>query len=389
MADPKQSDIDATPKPAKAPVKSGSGTRSSTSVNADAISAGDFAYGDLGNGTAGGLGNAALIDTKTILPNTRKTQVSRNQLEAADHEYTKQMNLLSGFWSSGVTSGAAYDAQKQNAMSAQYNWELARNDLEEVALSERASIFDQTPTTIDQLPTSGNVDLSGLSNDLTQLPSDAPTDTPITVTAVSKDHRLRIAPRERNGNLFPFFGDNSSVLYQLNETNGVIFPYTPTITYQHKAVYSEMQPTHANTTYHTYTNTPAIQIQIEAQFSAQNLAEAKYTLAAMHFFRSATKMHFGETDPNAGLPPPILVLSGYGDFMFNDLNVILTDFSMAMPNNVDYIEVSIGSSLAWVPALTTFNLTCIVQQTPKMQREDFNLDNFASGKMMSDKKGWI
>lgn len=101
-------------------------------------------------------------------------------------------------------------------------------------------------------------------------------------------------------------------------------------------------------------------------------------------------MHFGSTDPEAGLPPPPLVLSGYGDFMFNDLTVILTDFSMALPNNVDYLEVDIGGHTAWVPSLTTFNITCVVQQTPKQQRDQFNLKEFTSGKMMSSgTKGWI
>jgi hypothetical protein len=388
MADNPQG-IDSTPKAANTPVKSGSGTRSSKSVNADAVAAGDFAYGALGSGTAGGLGNAALLDTRTILPNTKRTQVSKAQLEAADKEYTRQMNLLSQHWSVGDTSSPGYLMQKENAMKSQYQWELARNDLEEVASDEIANSIAPIDFGSAELPIKP-VDLTGLADSI-QLPDLNAPEEENAVKPKPKDQRVRLAPKERGGNgQYPFFGDKDSVLFQLNETNGVFFPYTPTITYQHKASYSEMVPTHANTSYHVYNNTPAIQIQIEAQFTSQNLAEARYTLAAMHFFRSATKMHFGSTDPEAGLPPPPLVLSGYGDFMFNELTVILTDFSMSLPNNVDYLEVDIGGHTAWVPSLTTFNVTCVVQQTPKQQRDQFNLRDFTSGKMMSSgTKGWI
>ena len=388
MADNPQG-IDSKPKAASAPVKSGSGARSSTSVNAEAVAAGDFAYGALGAGTAGGMGNAALLDTRTILPNTKRTQISKAQLEAADKEYTKQMNLLSQHWSVGDTASPGYLMQKENAMKSQYQWELARNDLEEVASEETANSIAPIDFGDVQLPIKP-IDITGLGDEI-KLPDLNAPEGEKAVKPKPKDQRVRLAPKERGGNgQYPFFGEKDSVLFQLNETNGVFFPYTPTITYQHKASYSEMVPTHANTSYHVYNNTPAIQIQIEAQFTSQNLAEARYTLAAMHFFRSATKMHFGSTDPEAGLPPPPLVLSGYGDFMFNDLTVILTDFSMALPNNVDYLEVDIGGHTAWVPSLTTFNITCVVQQTPKQQRDQFNLKEFTSGKMMSSgTKGWI
>lgn len=373
--------IDSTPKPANTLVKSGSGTPTSSSVNAEAIVAGDFAYGALGAGTAGGMGNAALLSTKTILPNTKRTQISKAQLEAADKEYTKQMNLLSQHWSVGDTTSDSYEQQKQMAMSSQYKWELARNNLEEVASDEIANSREAVIVDAEL-----NIPPPDLTNLTPTLPDLSPP-----VDPGPGDQRIRLRPRERNGSSFPFFGEKDSILYMLNETNGVFFPYTPTITYQHKASYSEMVPSHANTSYYTYNNTPAVQIQIEGQFTAQNLAEAQYLFASMHFFRSATKMHFGQRDDDRGLPPPVLVLSGYGEGMFDDLNVVLTDFSMALPNNVDYLQVEVNGTHAWVPSLTTFNLTCVVQQTPKMQREDFNLKDFASGAMMRDstRKGWI
>ena len=200
----------------------------------------------------------------------------------------------------------------------------------------------------------------------------------------------------------------------LKGTQGVVFPYTPTLTYAHKADYQKMSPVHSNTDYYIYTNTPAVTIQLQGQFSAQNDAEAAYLLAAMHFFRTATKMHFGAggltTDSglstnDAGLAPPVLTLSGYGNMMFNSLNCVLTDFSMEMPANVDYLAISVtnntqtssngsgqnnaNAATAWVPALTTFNLTLAIQQTPAKQRTEFNFGSFASGSLLINNKGWI
>lgn len=365
---------------ATTPVKSGSGAPVITGVNAAAVSAGDFAYGSLGSGTAGGMGNAALLSTTTILPNTKRTQISKAALEAADKNYTTQMNLLSQHWSEGDTSSPSYEAQKQAAMNSQYNWELARNNLEETAVTERQAIIEagDLPT----IPVSA-VDTTAATPDLSQTDDIVVTGTP------SKDNRIRLKPKQVNGSTFPLFGDKDSVLYLLNATGGAFFPYTPIITMSHKATYSEQSPVHANTDYHLYNNTPAVQIQIQGDFTAQNLDEAQYTLACMHFFRTSTKMHFGVNDPNAGLPPPMLVLSGYGEFMFNDLDVILTDFSMELPNGVDYMEVTIGKTVAWVPVKTTMSVSLIVQQTPAKQRDEFNFDQFASGEMFSNQRGWI
>ena len=365
-------------------VSSGSGQ----SVNAKAISAGDFAYGALGNGTAGGLGNAALLSTTTILPNTRRTKISRTQLEAADKEYTRQMNILSQFWSVKDTSSPAYEAQKQNAMMSQYQWELARNNLEEVVSSELSRRQEPIEVLPGEIVTSPTIlgDLEGL----VQQEGDNTEEEPIVVEARPKDTRIRITPKE--GQREEIFGDEDSVLYLLRETNGVFFPYTPTIDFSHRAEYSSMAPTHANTSYYTYTHTPAVQITIQGQFTAQNLAEARYTLAAMHFFRTVTKMHFGRQEAEegtAGLPPPVLELSGYGEYMFNRLSIIVQEFKMDLPNNVDYIEVQSASGIAWVPTLTTFTVTCVVQNTPKQQRDDFNFKDFASGELMRGNSGWI
>jgi hypothetical protein len=377
--------LDSTPKPVSTPVKSGSGQPStSSSVNGEAVAAGDFAYGDLGSGTAGGMGNAALLSTTTILPNTKRTNVSKAEMEAADKNYTTEMNKLSQHWSVGDTSSPEYEEQKQAAMKSQYEWELARNNLEEVAGEERAALSEAPIST------------TGLDEELQrpELPSleplpgvepatESPPQDEIIVTAGKNDDRLRIYAKSAD---YPLL--YTGVMAKLQETNGVVFPYTPTITHQHRAEYNKISPTHSNTDYYTYVNSPAVSIQIQGQFTAQNLAEAQYMLACIHFFRTVTKMHFGNRDPSPGLPPPVLNLKGYGEFMFNKLNVIVTDFSMDLPGDVDYVKVDIDGYVGWVPALTTFNVTCVVQNTPAQQRDDFSLTDFANGTLL-DQGGFI
>lgn len=394
VSNAKVSAIDSKTTPAIQPVKSGSGD---VAVKIVDIPASKYAQENYT------VDNAGLLSTNTTVTQTRKAAISKATLNQADKDYTTAMNNLGTFTTAGDTSSGGYELAKINAMAAQRNWELARDGLEEVIVEDRAANSERVPSPfaddVDAPASAVDLDGSGLNlvvgenGELSNVPVEGGTDGPdIVVTGKKIDARIRLRPKERSGTTFPFFGKEDSVLYQLNETEGVFFPYTPTISMAHKANYSQMAPTHANTDYHIYTNTPAVQIQIQGQFSAQNLAEAKYTLAAMHFFRSAVKMHFGDeeaTAGTAGLPPPPLVLSGYGQFMFNELTVLLTDFSMDLPANVDYIEVTIGGMVAWVPSLTTFNLTCVVQQTPKQQREDFNLGSFASGQLLKDKKGWI
>jgi hypothetical protein len=208
------------------------------------------------------------------------------------------------------------------------------------------------------------------------------------------DHRVRVKPL----NAEDFYGSTTEsnteeqandghLLQLIKETNGVIFPYTPSITYGHQVNYSSSAPVHANQDYQFYNNTPSVQFQISAKFTAQNTREAQYLLAAKHFFQTASKMRFGEDDEKRGLPPPILVFSGYGDFMFNNLPVIMTNFTVDLPDDQDYVQVDLLDATSWVPAMMTFQLTFIVQQTPKKQRA-FNFDRFASGEQLKA-RGWI
>lgn len=178
---------------------------------------------------------------------------------------------------------------------------------------------------------------------------------------------------------------SGSILSPLIATQGLMFPYTPTISYTTNVNYGTQTVVHANQDFRTYTNTPSVQFQISGTFTAQTDDEAKYLVACLHFLRSVTKMRFGQGS-SIGLPPPMLILNGYGLAILNNLSVIVTNFSMDFPDNVDYIKTSVSTGEAWVPVFTKIIVTCIAQNTPNKLRT-FNWDSFANGSLLSQ-GGW-
>ena len=200
--------------------------------------------------------------------------------------------------------------------------------------------------------------------------------------AANGDPRVRLTPKPsvRSAML-------SGILAPLAETDGLVFPYTPTISQSGQVTYEDIATVHANQTWKAYNRTENVTIDISGTFTAQNQTEAKYFLAAIHFLRVVTKMHFGESDDNKGLPPPQMILDGYGTYMYNGLSVIIKNYSVDYTNTTDFVAVETGEGTSWVPAIGDLRVQCEVQQTPKIAR-GFNWDNFASGQMVAG-GGWI
>ena len=148
-------------------------------------------------------------------------------------------------------------------------------------------------------------------------------------------------------------GNKSGLMAPLYNTNkGMIWPYTPTINYNHNVNYESVSTVHANQDFHIYTRTPAVELTVDGSFSVQTQQEGAYAMACMHFLRSVSKMNFGELDPNAGTPPPILLFNAYGPFVFKDLPVIVKSFTINFPEDVDYVSVTVGASDSTVPIVT-------------------------------------
>jgi hypothetical protein len=146
--------------------------------------------------------------------------------------------------------------------------------------------------------------------------------------------RLRLAP---TSNYLYNAPDCGQVLWPLRNTDGVIFPYTPSIDTSYKANYSAYDLTHSNYRGYFYQNSYVDGINIKATFTAQDTAEANYLLAVIHFFRSVTKMFYGQ-DAERGSPPPLTYLSGLGDFQFNEHPCVVSQFNYNLPADVNYIR---------------------------------------------------
>ena len=187
-----------------------------------------------------------------------------------------------------------------------------------------------------------------------------------------------------------FKGNN--ILTPLKAFNGVLFPYTPAITFTQQVNYMDLQLVHSNTDYAAYTRTPSVTIGINGKFTVQNQTEGLYALACLHFFRAVSKSYFGVADAatnKAGLPPPILVLSGYGDYIFNKLRVIVKSHSWTFDDSADGVVVQATNGFARIPALFTITTELTVVQTPTRMRQQFSFDKFASGELMQSGGGWI
>ena len=131
--------------------------------------------------------------------------------------------------------------------------------------------------------------------------------------------------------------NTSGILYPLSVTNGVIFPYTPAIQTNYVANYSDYNLTHSNLRGLFYQSSHVDDISITCPFTAQDTAEANYLLAVIHFFRSVTKMFYGQ-DAQRGVPPPLVYLTGLGDFQFNGHPCVVSSFTYSLPADVDYIR---------------------------------------------------
>lgn len=181
---------------------------------------------------------------------------------------------------------------------------------------------------------------------------------------------------------------SGGVMSILNQTGGVIFPYTPQIQFSQAVNYMDVQLVHSNTDYSAYTRTPSVTITVTGKFTVQNQQEGQYAMAVIHFLRTVSKSYFGETDPNAGLPPPVLLFSAYGKYVFNQLRVILKNHSWSFEDSMDTISVNINGAPVRLPAMFSITTELMVVQTPQRMRTKFNFDAFASGALMNQ-GGWI
>ena len=219
------------------------------------------------------------------------------------------------------------------------------------------------------------------------------------------DWRVRISVSQTAGILY--WDPSPGILQPLLSTDGVIFPYVPSVTVSHSAKYGSQPLTHTNYQNYFYESSEVSQIQISGDFTVQNTNEALYLLAALYFFRASTKMFYGQSEKFQGSPPPVVYLDGYGQHYLPHVPCVVTQFSHTMPADVDYIEYSTpyvdssgttydnygnpvansstGSSgpiRTRVPTASTISVTLQPVYSRTKQRE-FNYSAFARGELIN------
>jgi hypothetical protein len=240
------------------------------------------------------------------------------------------------------------------------------------------------------------------------------------------DRRARLRPKD--GGLNYVYGDSGgkspTLLTLLRQTGGVVWNYTPVIKETRQVNYETLQPVHTNSGYNNYRNTNNTTISVQGTFYAGTGYEAVYLMACIHFFRTITLMDFGRiaaasTDPSVavvGAPPPVLLFSAYGRYIYNDIPVIVKNVSFSFPDDCDYVQVPLDSSLStynldistirtflqnirtngisnknnmvYVPQKMTIDVQLEEQPSPQYMTSTFNLNSFKRGELLR-KGGFI
>ena len=203
------------------------------------------------------------------------------------------------------------------------------------------------------------------------------------MTNIPSDHKVQLGVRDIN---FKFDG----LLSPLAKTGRrLVFPYTPTINIGHTANYGTYDMVHSVYQQNYYVNSPNPNISITAQFSSNSQSEAEYTCASIHFLKSLTKPDFGEKTKasTAGLPPPIAMFSGYGDLHFNNVPVIVRNFTYTLVEDGDYVTVNYEGFTSSVPTMMLAQIELTPQQLPKNVRENFNVKSYRNGSLLKGEGG--
>ena len=217
--------------------------------------------------------------------------------------------------------------------------------------------------------------------------------------SVEQDWRVKLSIP----NIEPF--KTAPMLANLQKTGGLVFPYTPTIIVAHSANYNTMAPTHTNYPYFAYQNSQVDQLVITGDFFVQNGVEAQYWVSALHYLRSMTKMFYGGEAETLGAPPPVVHLSAYGDYIFNKVPVIITQFTIDLPQDVDYIATGHpqgvnevppnhpeakqaatdkrANNIGWAPAQSLITVT-VQPIYSRREVEQFSLNKYVKGGYVGD-----
>ena len=217
--------------------------------------------------------------------------------------------------------------------------------------------------------------------------SDTVTDEQILANTIDTRVRIRV-PSKYLTNITSGGNDELSI----SNLGGIIFPYTPSISYSVKAEYAEQKPLHSNFALQFFKNSSIGEISITGKFSVENSKDAELYISTVHLIKSLLRMRSGGAqsgDIDSGAPPPVCRLEAYGDMMLKNVPVVISSFRVELPDNVDYFSFtsnypSIGFNS--VPTVSTIAITCLPMYSRNEMR-NFSVDNYVNNAYRG--KGYI
>tara|TARA_B110000444_G_scaffold257665_1_gene296635 strand:- start:9812 stop:10720 length:909 start_codon:yes stop_codon:yes gene_type:complete len=209
--------------------------------------------------------------------------------------------------------------------------------------------------------------------------------------AKSYDWRARLRPKKGGEDMFyqkTSNGDTGDYLLKpIEESGGMVWQYTPTIMVTGQSNYNQAHMQGMNYQINTFQNSTPPMLPISADFTANDIYEARYLLAIFTFLKICGKGAFGDSAVAAGdygRPPPVLLFEYMGDHMFNKVPVVMTSYNIQLPEEVDYVPVKVGDTVTHVPTRTNIMVNLEPTYTPQKLRRKFNLDALTSGEAYRD-----
>jgi hypothetical protein len=215
------------------------------------------------------------------------------------------------------------------------------------------------------------------------------------MAGIPSKNKPRLVLRDPNAqwakNLF-----KTGILTELADVNGIIFAYTPAMMQAaFSANYGTYDTTHSVYQQQYYVNTPNPTISMQAYFVSNTIEEAKYNIACLHFLKAMTKMDYGTTSNMAGIPPPILHFSAYGEYNYKNVPVVVSGVDYTFADDVDLITVEVpngttergqglDSTSVSIPTSFAVSITLLMQQNPAKVSKNFSFANYASGSTLKN-----
>lgn len=165
---------------------------------------------------------------------------------------------------------------------------------------------------------------------------------------------------------------------QLKDLGGVVFPYTPSISFEYKADYTTPNVLHSNLPINFYQKSSISSISITGKFTVENASDAKFYLASVHVLRALTKMRSGGLtgDPDSGSPPPVCRLDAYGDYMIENVPVAISSLRIELQDSVDYFTYYDDSkNMNSIPTVSSIGITCVPMYS-RNEMQKFNVTGY-------------